>query len=115
MHMYVTFRVEKVARISSQCTYLCNFQKTIQIKQSPNTRKFAQSGHPGQEQQKERKKEKSSKPSSQKNSSGKNRTRLRTLDSRWRSRHLGIKLYIFMHCPLKCFEKSVQSTTLAFL
>jgi hypothetical protein len=55
--MYVTFRVEKVARISSQCTYLCNFQKTIQIKQSPNTRKFAQSGHPGQEQQKERKKE----------------------------------------------------------
>jgi hypothetical protein len=27
--------------------HFCNFQKTAQSKQSPNRRKFAQSGHPG--------------------------------------------------------------------
>jgi hypothetical protein len=26
--------------------FFCNFQKTVQSKQSPNSRKFAQSGHP---------------------------------------------------------------------
>jgi hypothetical protein len=32
--------------------YFCNFRKTAQSKQSPNGRKFAQSGHPASEMEK---------------------------------------------------------------
>jgi hypothetical protein len=43
-HLYTTFSWKKEPQLWTM--HFCNFQKTDQRKQSPNGRKFAQSGHP---------------------------------------------------------------------